>query len=251
MENIETPINPSDDRAARKAEQSARDRKTANKAKLMSLLRLFGIAALVIGVIGGLIWIGEQQDGNISQPSPLDSQVTELDHVKGAATAPLTLIEYGDFQCPTCATYAAVVKELSLAYPDDLRVVYRHFPLESIHPNAELAARTAEAAAGQNKFWEMHDLLFGKQSEWSKLSNPRDTFIGYAESLGLDTEQFKTDLDSKEVKGRVTADYKSGVAARVSGTPTFYLNGEALENPRGLEAFKALIDAKLPAQPQE
>lgn len=244
MENMQTPDNAQMDREAKKAEQAKNDRRRARKEKLMPLLRLAGIAVLIVGAIGGLIWIGEQQDGT-SQPSPLDSTVTEIDHVTGPETATLTLIEYADFQCPTCATYAPLLEQVQAAYANDLRVVYRYFPLQTIHPNATISAQAAEAAGLQGKFWEMHDLLFERQSDWNRLANPHDTFATYAQELGLNVEQFKTDIDSKEVKNRVSADYRSGTAVGVSGTPTFFLNGEPLENPRGFDAFKAVLDAKL------
>jgi protein-disulfide isomerase len=231
-------------REARRAEQSRKDRQRAQREKLMPLLRLAGIGLAVIAVIGGLIWLGESQDG-ADQPLPIDGQVSEADHVQGPADAKLTLIEYADFQCPTCAAYAPVLEQLLAEYPDDLRLVYRYFPLKTIHPNATIASQAAEAAHLQGKFWEMHDILFNRQSEWSRLSSPRKTFIDYAEELGLDTARFETDMNSKAVKDRVDADFENATAAGLSGTPTFYLNGVALENPRGLEGFQEVLDAKL------
>lgn len=210
-----------------------------------TILRLLGISGLIIGIFAVLIWIGEKQNGNLQQPSPLDSQITEIDHVLGPATAPLTLIEYADFQCPTCAVYAPVMDELQAAYPEDLRIVYRFFPLQTLHPNATLSSKTAEAAGKQGKFFEMHDILFDRQQDWSSLKDPHDLFASYAENMGLNVDQFKADLESQETADRVSADYRSGLSAGISGTPTFFLNGEPLENPRGLEAFKAAIDAKL------
>lgn len=246
MDNMNAAPNPQQDRETRKAEQAKNDRKRARKEKLMPLLKLAGVAAVIMAVIGGLIWIGETQDGGtVNTPSPISGEVTETDHVKGPNTARLTLIEYSDFQCPTCASYAPLLKQLSAEYTNDLRIVYRYFPLQSIHPNATIASQAAEAADMQGKFWEFHDMLFDRQGEWSRLANPRDTFATYAQELGLDVEQFKTDMDSKAAKSRVNADYRSGLGAGVGGTPTFFLNGEPLENPRGLEAFKAALDAKL------
>jgi protein-disulfide isomerase len=245
MENSTSAQNPQIDRDARKAEQAKQDRRRARKAKLMPMLRLGGIALVIVAVIAGLIWIGESQDGSTPQPSPISGDVSSVDHVQGSETASLTLFEYADFQCPTCKAYAPVLEELLGQYPDDLRIVYRYFPLQSIHPNATISSQAAEAASLQGKFWEMHDLLFERQSDWSRLTNPRDVFTTYAEELGLNTEQFRTDLDSKEVKNRVNADYRSGLSAGVQGTPSFFLNGEPLENPRGIEAFQAIIEEQL------
>jgi protein-disulfide isomerase len=245
MENLNTEQNPQIDRETRKLEQAKQDRRLARKARLMPLLRLGGILLAIIAVIAGLIWIGESQDGSASQPSPISGEISAVDHVKGAETASLTLIEYADFQCPTCKAYTPVLEELLAQYPDSLRIVYRYFPLQSIHPNATIASQAAEAASLQGKFWEMHDMLFERQTDWSRLANPRDVFTTYAEELGLNTDQFRTDMDSKEAKNRVSADYRSGLGAGVQGTPSFFLNGEPLENPRGIEAFQAIIDEQL------
>jgi protein-disulfide isomerase len=245
MENNTPSQDPQLDRETRKAEQAKKDRNEARKAKLIPLLRLGGIVLLVVSAIGGLIWIGETQDSGINQPSPISGEVSSVDNVKGPETARLTLIEYSDFQCPTCAAYAPVLEQLHAAYPDDLRIVYRYFPLQSIHPNATIASQAAEAADMQGKFWEFHDKLFDNQATWNRLTNPRDTFTDYAQELGLNVDQFKTDMDSKAAKDRVQADYRSGLSAQVGGTPTFFLNGEPLENPRGFDAFKTVLDAKL------
>ncbi len=245
MESNSPVQSPTLDRDARKAEQAKQDRRLARQAKLMPLLRLFGIFLVIAGVIGGLIWIGESQDGSLPQPSPISGEISALDHVRGSQTASVTILEYADFQCPSCKAYAPVLDSLLTQYPDDVRVVYRYFPLQSIHPNANLASQAAEAAGLQGKFWEMHDILFERQNDWSRLTNPHDVFTTYAEELGLNTEQFKTDLDSREVKNRVNADYRSGLSAGIHGTPSFFMNGTPLESPRGLEAFQVIIDDQL------
>ncbi|MFZ2681596.1 MAG: thioredoxin domain-containing protein [Patescibacteria group bacterium] len=245
MENTTTEEVSQVSKEERKLEQAKNDRRRARQQQLMPLLRLAGIGLLIVGVIGGLIWIGETQDAGVSQPSPISNEVTAADHVYGPESAAVTIIEYADFQCPTCAAYAPLLEQLLGNNQDNVRLVYRYFPLQTIHPNATIASQAAEAADRQGKFWEMHDLIFAKQAEWNRLANPRDTFSTYAESLGLDVAQFQTDMDSKEAKNRVNADYRSGLSAGVSGTPTFFINGEPLENPKGLEAFQAVIDAKL------
>lgn len=233
------------DKQARKQEQASRDRKAARKEKLKPLLKLAGISLGVLVFLGGLIYLGELQDSP-SQPSPLSSQVTSVDHAQGPETAAVTLVEYADFQCPTCAAFAPVLERLVEEYPDDLRFVYRFFPLQSIHPNATIAAEAAEAAGLQGKFWEMHDLLFDRQSEWNSVNNPKDLFTDYAQTLGLNTEQFKNDLGSQVVKDRVQADLQSATSANLSGTPTFFVNGRQLKDtPRGFEALKAIVEAEL------
>jgi protein-disulfide isomerase len=124
-------------------------------------------------------------------------------------------------------------------FGDKIAFVYRHFPLP-YHQQADLAARTAESAGKQNKFWEMTDLLFTNQTAWADKNDAREKFISYAQSLGLDLNRFESDLDSAELKKEVENDYLSG-AAIVNSTPTFFLNGKKIQNPRSYEEFRNLI----------
>lgn len=245
MDNLSPTPEPSVNREEKKQKQANNDRRAARRQKLLPLMRLGGIGIIIIAVIGGLVWVGEMQDKSVAQPSPISGDVTAVDHTMGPETAAVTVIEYADFQCPTCATYAPVLEQLQRDYSDNLKIVYRYFPLQTIHPNATLSAQAAEAAGIQGKFWEYHDLLFSRQSDWSNEKNPTEKFTNYAQELGLNLDQFKTDLDSKDTKNRVNADYRSGLSAGVQGTPSFFMNGAPMENPRGYEAFKAAIDAEL------
>jgi protein-disulfide isomerase len=124
-------------------------------------------------------------------------------------------------------------------------LINRNFPLNQIHPNAYEAALAAEAAGKQGKFWDMHDLLFANQQSWARLGSPLDTFRSYAQQLELNMEQFEADYRSDEVRDKVAADQASGYAAGIDSTPTFYINGAPLANPRGLEGFITAIDAAL------
>ncbi len=230
-------------REEKKAAQAAFDRSQAKKQKLAGLGRMLGLVLVVIAVIGGLIWLAEGQDND--QPSPISSEVSSQDHRRGNPEASVVVVEYADFQCPACAVYASVSDKLFTEYGDRVQFVFRHFPLKTIHKNAVGAARAAEAAALQGKFWEMHDVLFANQNSWANLNNPADAFVSFAEALELDTEKFRNDLNSKEVKDRVEADYDSATAAGLSGTPSFFINGQPIENPRGYEAFAELLDSTL------
>lgn len=167
------------------------------------------------------------------------------DWKRGNDSAKAILIEYSDFQCPACGSYYSLVKALHEEFGDSLLVVYRHFPLSQIHANAEPACRAAEAAGKQGKFWEMHDLLFERQKEWSNDRNAAGTFAAYATALGLDTGRFINDFNSREVKEGVAADYESGFRAGIAGTPTFFLNGKKIQNPRSYEEFKKIISESL------
>lgn len=182
----------------------------------------------MVGLIFGLAKLGSMPAvGNISEIVA----VNEADHVSGPATAQATLVEYSDFQCPACGFYHPIVKGAMAEVGDKVRLVYRHYPLVSIHPHAQMAAQASEAANLQGKFWEMNDLLFERQDSWSKATDDQATFAEYAKELGLDVEKFKTDMTSGAVKDRVQRDINTGNQLRVSGTPTFYLNGEPFLTP--------------------
>lgn len=198
----------------------------------------------VLVVAGAIFWGIRTQD---SGSKNVNVEVTDEDTYLGNKDAKVTLVEYSDFQCPACKAFEDIVKQLRESYSaEDLKIVYRHFPLRSIHPNADLAAQAAEAAGEEGKFWEMKDLLFKNQSEWSQEKDPKGLFGAYAKEVGLDVAEFDEDLlpedDSKE---RVEKDYQSGVALGFNSTPTFILNGVVLKNPQNLDEFKKLIDAEL------
>lgn len=167
--------------------------------------------------------------------------VNTEDWSKGNPEAKVTLIEYSDFQCPACATYYPLVKKISEDMPDEVLVIYRHYPLTSIHPQADLAAQAAEAAGVQGKFWEMHDKLFDNQDAWVGRSDAEDIFIAYAGDLGLDTEKFKIDIASDAVKDAIRDDKRSGNQALVEGTPTLFLNGNKINNPRSYDKLRQAI----------
>ena len=145
----------------------------------------------------------------------------ERDHIRGPDDAPVTLLEYGDFQCPYCGQAEQVIRELLSAHGDDVRYVWRHLPLNDVHPRAQLAAEASEAAAAQGKFWEMYDLLLSHQDELG----PRD-LRRYAEELGLDVDRFaRGAAHAASTRPRISEDVASADESGVSGTPTFFING--------------------------
>ena len=155
--------------------------------------------------------------------SQLKNAVHDGDHVQGPASAPVTLVEYGDFECPTCGQAYPIVKHVQKHFGDQLRFVFRQFPLEQ-HPMAEPAAEAAEAsefAAAHDKFWPMHDGLYENQDELSP-----ELFATLAKGLHLDVKGLEKALADGEYEERVTADLESGEASGVGGTPTFYINGQ-------------------------
>ena len=143
-------------------------------------------------------------------------------------SSPVVLEEYGDYQCPPCGILFPVLKQIEHEYGDQVRVVFRHFPLTKIHKNAMMAAQAAEAARNQGKFSQMHDRLYGTQNGWKDLADARPTFIGYARELGLNLEQFTRDMDSTAVQQRITSDMQRGSGVGVTGTPTVFIEGQML-----------------------
>jgi protein-disulfide isomerase len=176
-----------------------------------------------LGILGFAItrFGGTTGTGGLGLPA-----VSAEDHVLGKADAPVTLVEYSDFQCPACASYHPLVKQMIKELgTSTLRFVARNFPLP-MHENADEAARAAEAAGKQNKYWEMHDLLFERQSFWENETKPDQKFLSYAELLGLNTTTFVADYASEEIKNRIQRDVQGGEGAGVDRTPLFFLNGE-------------------------
>ncbi len=207
-----------------------------------------GFGVLLIGALAVIAFSGKGAGGGVlTGEAALLYPVEAGEHTKGAENPVVTLVEYSDFQCPACAAYAPVVAQLIAEFSDSLALVYRHFPLRAIHPNAEMAGRAAEAAAKQGAFFAMHDALFATQSEWSRMPNPQATFVSHAELLGLDAERFLEDMKSDEAGNAVAENERQARAMRLSGTPTFYLNGRLISNPASYEAFRALIEAEIAA----
>lgn len=158
-------------------------------------------------------------------------------HVRGGANAPLTIEEFADYQCPACGGLDPKLRQIEKDYGDRIRVIFRNFPLKQ-HKYAFLAARAAEAAGLQGKFWEMHDAIYDNQKDWSEADEPRTFFEQYATRLGLDVQRFRADTEKQEVADRVVADYNRGLAMGVGGTPSLYLNGRQLSGDDTLDEKK-------------
>ena len=169
--------------------------------------------------------------------------VAATDITYGPDDAALTVIEYSDFQCPFCAEYAKWMTQLRAKYGDRVQFVFRNYPLAD-HEWATLAAKVAYAASLQGKFWEMHDLLYERQDEWASSSDPRKLFDSYAESLGLDMDQFHTDADAQSTLDFIKKQAAEGKAAGVSHTPWFVIGDESVL-PRSLEQFEQAIEERL------
>lgn len=205
---------------------------------------IYGIIAVVLAAIIGLWWTNRI----VVTPEDLaiePGKINQSDNVKGNPEAQVIITEYSDFQCPACAYYSPLLKQVLDAYPTEVALVYRHFPLKQIHFKAEAAARASQAAAIQGKFWEMHDKLFEQQESWAQNAKSNQMFAQYAQDMGLNRDQFERDMNSKTVKARVQRDYLHALALQVNSTPTIYINDQKVDNPSSVEAFKAIIDPLL------
>jgi len=226
------------------------------------------IVIVLLAAVGGAVWMmqpaaeratpapaptaaqqaqGPRATAAPATPAPPSVPAEPPRHVRGTASAPVLLEEYSDFQCPQCARMHSIVKELQAKYPEHLRVGFRHYPLQTIHRYARESARAAEAAGAQGRFWEMHDLLYERQAEWSKADPARPLFVGYAQSLGLDAARFQQDIDSSTVAMRVVTDERRALALGLTGTPSFFINGRELkfEESNSLEKLSAAVNRAL------
>jgi Na+/H+ antiporter NhaA len=210
------------------------------------------LLALVLATAAGALafWVGARfrHEGDADLPRYLDRPVNpDVDHIRGPADAPLTLVEYGDFECPFCARATGGARELRARFGDELRYVFRHLPLCDVHPRAESAARAAVAADRQGRFWEMHDLLFTHQDRLEV-----EDLLDYAGRLELDLDVFIDDLHSREVEDRVRSDVASAEASGARGTPTFFIGERRHSGPYDAETLAAeLTRVDRPADTRE
>lgn len=215
-----------------------------------SQMKIKKTLALIIATASMLFLSACNSGTQVSNADPL--KITESDWVRGNPNAKVVIVEYSDFQCPACRAHYPLVKEITQSFGDEIALVYRHFPLEQ-HPQAVPAARAAEAAGAQGKFWEMHDLIFEGQDEWASTASYKDIFKGYAEQIGLDMEQFEKDYESRDTLRRIQSTRSDDSILPIRGTPTFFVNEQPVRLG-SLENAKAMIQAeidksKAPAQP--
>lgn len=205
---------------------------------------IVSVTAVVIGIILFLvIYSNPQATIVVSDTSRLvhaDSNMT------GSASAKVTLVEFGDYQCPACGVAEPVIKQIINTYANNpnFNFVFRNFPLQQ-HQNALAASEAAEAAGAQEKYWQMNELLYKNQSEWSGSDKPLDIFVGYAQQLKLDIDKFKQDVQSNKYANKISADTQDGISVGVNSTPTFYLNGAQTVGVPLFDGLKAKIDEEL------
>lgn len=214
---------------------------------------IFGVA--VVAILAGLVAFSRQSSVNVegvdnnTVRTTADENSEITDHVFGKKDSKVTVIEYGDFQCPGCATFHSNFAPIMDEYKDKITFVFRNFPITQIHPNARVAAASAEAAGLQGKYWEMWNLLYEKQNEWGTLgADVRDAqFEKYAMQLGLDITKFKEAVTSDKVATKINFDQSLGKNNGVTGTPTLFLNGSTLATDKynSTDTIRNTLDAAL------
>lgn len=201
----------------------------------------WGVIAAIIIVFGVVLTLS----GNNNNKNSSSSGSTLTNHTEGSKATGVTLVEYGDYQCPFCGQYFPIVKQVAAEYNDKIIFQFRNFPLTTVHPNAFAGARAAEAAALQNKFWEMHDLLYENQTQWSVASDPTTFFKLYAQQLGLNVTQFTSDYSSSKVNDLINADMAEGNKLGITGTPTFFIDGKQVQIGESVQEFEKVINAEI------
>jgi protein-disulfide isomerase len=211
------------------------------------------LSIIVVGILlaGGAALFMSKQSGAPEETSAAASATTPVPQgggrTRGPQNAPVTLVEFGDYQCPSCGYYAPIVLEVLKRYPQQVRLEFHHFPLVGIHQWAMPAALASEAAGEQGKFWEMHDLLYENQEKWSKSQNAEAEFVAYATQLGLNVNRFMQSMRDPVVQQRILEDVKRATDGKINETPTFFINGEKVtQKPGNPDEFSQLIQSKLP-----
>jgi protein-disulfide isomerase len=204
--------------------------------------RFLAILGIIVVIIIGGIWIADHKKSGGSG----GGNASPTNHVTGNTSSPVKLQEYGDYECPYCGQYYPIVKQVVTMYNKQISFQFSNLPLTQLHPNAFAAARAAEAASLQGKFWQMHDLLYQNQNEWVNSSNPESVFVNYANQLGLNSSQFKSDYSSDKVNNSINADVSAfNKTGAQEATPTFFLNGKQVQPTEGVTSFVQLINAEL------
>ena|SRR5579872_694783 len=198
----------------------------------------FFIAVVVIAVlaVAGIIYYSTHR--------PVQKINVDLSQGQkiGPDSAPVKIVEFGDFQCPACAEEAPIIRQVQQNNPN-VQLIFRNFPLITIHPNTLTAAHAAQAAALQGKFWQMYDLLYANQNTWADQSNPTNNFVAFAQQLGLNISTFKSDMNSTQVKNVVNNDYNYALSQGFDETPTFVVNGQKYTGVIPADQWKTLISA--------
>ncbi|MDB5178212.1 MAG: oxidoreductase [Patescibacteria group bacterium] len=205
------------------------------------------LTAILVVVAGGMIGLfAIANKSPDTGPAPVGDKtkiIRDNSHKEG--TGAIQLVEFGDYQCPACGAAYPNVKQVMKEYDGKVTLYFRNFPLTQIHKNAMTGAEAAEAAADQGKFWEMHDKLYEKQTDWSEESDPTTKLAGYAKDLGLDVDKFKKALSNEQFKNLIGQDTADANALNVQATPTFFINGTQYQGKNDYPSLRDAIEAQL------
>jgi protein-disulfide isomerase len=205
--------------------------------------RFLAILAVVVIALGGIFFFGKSNDKSTTG----SGNGKPSNHTEGTSAKNVNLTVFGDFECPVCGSYFPIEQQLLTKFQGQITFTFHNFPLVSAHPNAFAASRAAEAASLQGQFFKMHDLLYQNQNTWGTSSDPTPYFQQYATQLGLNLTQFKSDFQSTAVNDTINADVALGNTKNVTGTPTYFLNGQKLDNTNINSAtkFEAVVQSAL------
>ena len=212
------------------------------------------ICFTLVFVIGGVLLFSKGASNNnsskvetsllVPQNVIATSGFSNGKYLPATASASLTLVEFGDYECPACSVYSPFIKQILTDYPGRITYVFRNYPLPQ-HKNAPISSYAVESAGLQGMYWQMQEKMYATQADWSNLGDPTSVFLGYAKELNLNIEKFTADLASQVVKDKVQSDYRDGNTIGITETPTFYLDGQKINLTGTLAQFKSLIEAKL------
>lgn len=219
-------------------------------------LVIFIVGLVTMGLLVGGVFIFSKQPEPINDSSKVASNIligsdsyatsgyVDGKYLPADPNAKITIVEFGDYQCPACQAYEPLTQSLLTEFSGKITFVFRHYPLPQ-HKNARITAYAAEAAGIQGKYWEMHHLLYEKQEEWSEKDDIKTQVIEYAKILGLDDKKFSLDIDSKEIMQKIERDRADGELLNVNSTPTFFVDRQKIGNTRSYEAFKKIVEDAL------
>lgn len=232
--------------------EEARRNTLEKKANMTKWIAIGAISTIFIGFFLFLVISLRNGNPDLSDPNNTTVELSNSGNFRVAANSttpaegrPVVITEFADIQCPACKQYHPIMKSVLDLYPETVALNFKHFPINSIHPNANRAAVVAEAANEQGKFFEMVDLLYERQEAWANLPDPEDVFLQYAQEIGLDLAKFRQDLENPELARRVESQRTEGINAGVNSTPSFFVNGIKIQNPSDITGFQVAIDAIL------
>lgn len=227
--------------AVRQRRKAVAPTSTGRKKSWLPFALIGGV--LLLAIVAGL-WFMRSAQRAPAVSVAAGSPGAQPPQVKGRADAPVTIEEFGDYQCPPCGALHPELEKIKADYGDRVRLIFRHYPLVRIHPHALTAAHAAEAAGLQGKFWEMHDRLYREQKSWQRAGDARAAFVAYARGLGLDAERFARDMNGESVDTRIVADHERARSLGVDATPVVFVNGRKLTAQTGRD-LRAAIDEAL------